>query len=107
MKKLKYTFCLLFFFILGYILSIYTYPKFINPKLSDLKTEKKTQNETEADQNENEKLQYVVDIPAKYFDPNEFFEYGNTTVLLGVDVILPPVAINESVENINLNNKYV
>jgi len=106
MKKLKYTFGLLFLFILGYILSIYTYPKFINPKLSYLKTEKKTQSETEADQNENEKRQYIVDIPAKYFDPNEFFEYGNTTVLLGVDVILPPVAINESVENIKAIDEF-
>jgi len=45
---------------------------------------------------------HIVDIPARYFDPDEIFEYGNTSTLLGVDVNLPPVAIEISAKGVQL-----
>ena len=107
MKKLKYIISLLLCISFGYVLSIYTYPRFTNPKPADSKIEPLlNKKETVVEQDENEKRQYIVDIPAKYFDHYKTFEYGDTTVLLGVDVILPPVAINEPVESIKTIDEF-
>jgi len=49
-------------------------------------------------------FQHIVDIPTAYFDPDEVFEYGDTNTLKGIEVNLPPVAINIPAEDIQLYN---
>ena len=114
MKKLKRITSFLLCVAFGYILSIYTYPRFLSPKPYDSKIEPSLYEEPESSplittdittNEENKKRPYVVDIPAKYFDPDRAFEYGDTSVLMGIDVIFPPVPTNISAKNIKVINE--
>jgi len=117
MKKLKYIITLLFIFSLGYVSSIYTYPRLSIPKLADSKEEPELSPQIETDSvienNEDQKRPYVVDIPAKYFDPDKVYDNtdapipGNIYLLGGnLEITNPPVAIERPTDIKLVNEKY-
>jgi len=93
MKRAKYIISLIFCFCIGYIIAIYTYPTF-------LKTRPPIPMPT-LNQNSSQKTEYIVDIPAKYFDPDKVYDEtqapipGNIFILGGnLEITKPPVAID-------------
>jgi len=88
-KKVKYIAGIIFCLCVGYLLAIFTHPM-----ISPAAKVKSTPMPSRYDE---EKPSYIVDIPAKYFDPDEIHDgYPGTTILLGgnLEITNPPVAIN-------------
>lgn len=76
--------------IIGYLLAIYTYPALTKPRLLNPFSSNTPQT---LFQEEEEKPQHIVDIPAKYFDPEIAREFDDMIMLSGIEVVYPPVAI--------------
>ncbi len=117
MKKLKHITSFLLCVAFGYILSIYTYPKFSSPILVITKIKSldspKPETEKEIDKTEALKLPYIVDIPAKYFEADKVFDFtddpipGNAYLLGGnLEIVNPPVAIERQTDIKVVNEKY-
>jgi len=83
--------------LLGYAIAIYAYrppiPQDQPKSLPEVSTPPKSP-------------QYLVDIPAKYFDPDKIFEYGDTLTLEGIKVTYPPVEIEYSSETELINEEF-
>lgn len=96
---------LLFSFILGYLAAVLTYPRPFDTRLKDTTSESSPVVKTNPD--------YVVDIPAKYFDAEGVYNTtddpipGDTYILKGgIEVKHPPVEITPPLDIQVVNEEF-
>lgn len=109
---IKHTAILTVCFLLGYLSASYLNPKFLSHPNSTISIKETSPSTTK---NNPPKPNYLVDIPAKYFDPDRSYEMTNGEgkieyLLLGnnLEVVGPPIPIPlpKNIEVINEEFKY-